>query len=95
VDLLDLAVDDLLDVLTSYRIDDHVPTATSQPSGEKGEWHTYSRAHVKREMGSANPPSIDEQDPETWGTAPEQVAAQQRLMASIGPPAPPRVDPAP
>jgi hypothetical protein len=93
---LELELSDLLDVVHSYRIDDQLVTAVSHPSGRNGEYHGFSRARIKSETGGATVPrSIDDEDPETWGTAPEQQAAQRAVMAMAGPPAPPRVVPPP
>lgn len=90
---MELELTDLLDVVDSYRIDDHVATAVGPPD-DKGHIALFNRARVKAEdAGTINvgqvPKSIDDEDPETWGTAPEQQAAVRAAIASIGPPAGP------
>jgi hypothetical protein len=84
-----LDLPDLLDVVHSYQVDDQVPTVISPPDKD-GNCAIFSRGRAKNEhQVSAVPKSIDDEDRETWGTAPEQQAAQRNLMASVGAPAGP------
>lgn len=91
---MSLDLPDLLDVLTSYQVDDRV-IASVAPPDKDGNAALFSRGRVKDDLDSnataqAVPKSIDDEDPETWGTAPEQQAAQRAVMAMAGPPAPTR-----
>lgn len=93
VELLDLPLDRFCSVLYSYQVDDRVVTTTLQVAEDRSDLYSRGRARAEHEKGrtagSTPARSIDEQDRETWGTTPEQQAAQRAVMGMAGPPAGP------